>query len=223
MFISFEGTEGAGKSTALLALAKSLAAYGYGEEKLVCTREPGGSALGRELRATLLNTQTHDLCPEAELLLFTADRAQHVHSLIRPALAAGKIVLCDRYMDSTLAYQGGGRGHNKEKLLQLHTIATQNLWPDITFFFDVPVEVGLARAHARNTAENTAETEGRFDAESLAFHTRVYNVYKELIAEYPQRFYAIDATQTSEVLVAQCLERILERLSENHSLVPCKV
>ncbi len=203
MFITFEGTEGAGKSTALRSIAQHLEAQG---RYVVCTREPGGSALGRALRATLLDTHTQDLCSAAELLLFLADRAQHVHSIIRPALAKGHIVLCDRYMDSTLAYQGGGRGHNREHLLDLHTLATQDLWPHLTLFFDLPVEMGLARAHARNAAHNISNTEGRFDAENLAFHSRVHAVYAELMANNPERFKRIDAQQDCAGVLAQCLQ-----------------
>ena len=143
MFISFEGIEGSGKSTALTLLAQELERRGY---DVLRTREPGGCGLGRALRPILLDARTRSLNMRAELYLFLADRAQHVAEVIRPALEAGQIVLCDRYTDSTLAYQGYGRGLDPEKLRRINEMATGGLVPDLTLLMDLPVGLGLERA-----------------------------------------------------------------------------
>ena len=147
MFISFEGIEGAGKSTAINYLAGFLQANGLDP---LCTREPGGCALGRSLRSLLLDARTRELSSRAELFLFLADRAQHVAEIIRPALEAGQTVLCDRYTDSTLAYQGYGRGLDTEYLHRLNQAATGGLQPELTLLLDLPVRCGLMRAGERN-------------------------------------------------------------------------
>lgn len=170
MFISFEGIEGAGKSTAINYLAGFLQENGHDP---LCTREPGGCALGRSLRSILLDARTRELSSRAELFLFLADRAQHVAEIIRPALEAGQTVLCDRYTDSTLAYQGHGRGLDTEYLQRLNQAATGGLQPELTLLLDLPVRCGLMRAGERNRLEGLVVSEGRFDAESLDFHERV--------------------------------------------------
>lgn len=205
MFISFEGIEGSGKSTAQRLLAEHLQGLGYDP---LLTREPGGCALGRSLRPILLDARTRGLSSRAELYLFLADRAQHVAEVIRPALEAGQAVLCDRYTDSTLAYQGYGRGLDPEHLRRINDMATGGLMPDLTLLLDLPVHCGLERAGLRNREEGTVLSEGRFDAESLEFHERVRQGYRSLAAEEPERFAIIDAAQPPEDVVLQCLSAV---------------
>ena len=199
---TFEGVEGSGKSTALRGLADALVAQG---RNVVQTQEPGGCALGTTLRAVLLDARTQNLSERAELYLFLADRAQHVHEVVRPALEAGSVVLCDRFYDSTFAYQGHGRGLDLAMLRQLNEQATGGLVPDLTLLFDLPVETGLARARSRNAAEGKAQNEGRFEAEKFAFHQRVREGFLALAAAGPQRFRIIDASQGPEDVLAQVL------------------
>ena len=205
MFISFEGIEGSGKSTAQRLLAEHLQGLGYDP---LLTREPGGCALGRSLRPILLDARTRGLSSRAELYLFLADRAQLVAEVIRPALEAGQTVLCDRYADSTLAYQGYGRGLDPEHLRRINDMATGGLMPDLTLLLDLPVHCGLERAGLRNREEGTVLSEGRFDAESLEFHERVRQGYRSLAAEEPERFAIIDAAQPPEDVVLQCLSAV---------------
>ncbi len=205
MFVTFEGIEGAGKSTAIDYLSGYLQARGYDP---VLTREPGGSALGRRLRALLLDVRTGGLASRAELFLFLADRAQHVVEVIRPALEAGQVVLCDRFTDSTLAYQGHGRGLDTEYLRSLNTAATGGLEPDLTLLLDLPVRCGLERAGERNRSAGMVIAEGRFDSESLDFHERVRRGYRALADEEPERFAIIDASQPPEDVVLQCRSAI---------------
>jgi dTMP kinase len=164
MFIALEGGEGAGKTTAIAALAQHL-------PDPLLTREPGGTPEGLALRALLLSAEAPDWDPVAELLLMTAARVQHVRRVIQPALAAGRVVLCDRFVGSTLAYQGGGRGLDEGLILDLHARCVGDLWPDLTILLDVPPEVGLQRSVRRLGAAGSDE--GRFEAEALAFHQRV--------------------------------------------------
>ena len=205
MFISFEGIEGSGKSTAQRLLAEHLQGLGYDP---LLTREPGGCTLGRSLRPILLDARTRGLSSRAELYLFLADRAQHVAEVIRPALEAGQTVLCDRYADSTLAYQGYGRGLDPEHLRRINDMATGGLMPDLTLLLDLPVHCGLERAGLRNREEGTVLSEGRFDAESLEFHERVRQGYRSLAAEEPERFAIIDAAQPPEDVVLQCISAV---------------
>jgi dTMP kinase len=188
-FITFEGPEGAGKTTQCALLAARLREAGY---SLLVTREPGGTPLGETIREWLLAGEA--LRPETEALLFTASRAEHVWDRIRPALERGTIVLCDRYVDSTLAYQGAGRGLDEGWLRELHRIATGDLWPDLTILLDVPVEVGLARRRA------AAATITRLDQEELAFHRRVRAWYHAAAQRDPQRWRVVDATLPPEVV-----------------------
>ena len=205
MFISFEGIEGSGKSTAQRLLAEHLQGLGYDP---LLTREPGGCALGRSLRPILLDARTRGLSSRAELYLFLADRAQHVAEVIRPALEAGQTVRCDRYADYTLAYQGYGRGLDPEHLRRINDMATGGLMPDLTLLLDLPVHCGLERAGLRNREEGTVLSEGRFDAESLEFHERVRQGFRSLAAEEPERFAIIDAAQPPEDVVLQCISAV---------------
>ncbi len=195
MFITFEGMEGSGKSTALNRVQQALLDEGHG---VLLTREPGGSRLGRTLRSILLDLANDDIVSEAELFLYLADRAQHVGQVIRPALAEGVVVLSDRYADSTVVYQGYGRGLDPERLRELNDMAVGGLWPDLTLVFDLPPEEGLRRAMSRNLREGTSVSEGRFEAEHLAFHARVREGYLTWAALHPARFRVVDATRTPD-------------------------
>ncbi len=204
MFITLEGIEGSGKSTVQKGLAAHFESLG---RKVVCTREPGGSALGKHLRALLLDTRSH-ICSRAELFLFLADRAQHVAEVIRPALERGEIVLCDRFVHSTYAYQGGGRGLDVAELQSLNAKAIDGLMPQVVLLLDVEVEQGLQRARARNAAQHISESEGRFDAESVAFHTRIRQSYLQQAQEETLRFRRIDAGKSPEQVLAQCISHL---------------
>ncbi|HJA78599.1 dTMP kinase [uncultured Desulfovibrio sp.] len=205
MFITVEGIEGSGKSTALTLLSQEMERRGF---DVLLTREPGGCGLGRAIRPIVLDARTRSLNMRAELYLFLADRAQHVGEVIRPALEAGQIVLCDRYTDSTLAYQGYGRGLDPEKLRHINDMATGGLTPDLTLLMDLPVTVGLERAGLRNQRQGTILSEGRFDAESVDFHERVRQGYLALAEEEPQRFARINAEQRPEDVLLQCLSAV---------------
>jgi dTMP kinase len=199
MFISFEGMEGSGKSTVLERLCAALDKRGA---SYLRTREPGGSELGKSLRALLLDAG-QQVAPEAELFLYLADRAQHVRQVIRPNLEQGRLVLSDRYADSTIVYQGYGRELPVERLLEFNQLAAGGLWPDLTLLFDLEPRVGLARARARNAACGTEVSEGRFEAEALAFHQRVREGYLVWAGRFPGRFRIIDAGRSPEEVYVQ--------------------
>jgi len=190
VFVTFEGIEGTGKTTQIGLLAEELTRQG---KRVAITREPGGSRIGRELRRILLSLETKDLCDRAELFLYLADRAQHVAEVVRPALAGGSVVLCDRFTDSTVAYQGYGRGLSPELLHQLNDTATGGLAPDLTIVLDIDPEIGLRRALSRNLETGAQVSEGRFEAESLAFHTRVRQGYLALAAADRRRIRIVAA------------------------------
>jgi dTMP kinase len=211
MFITFEGIEGTGKSTQIALLKTHLESQG---RRVLVTCEPGGSRIGAELRRVLLSLENRDLCARAELFLYLADRAQHVAQVVRPALEAGQIVLCDRFADSTVAYQAFGRGLDAEMLHGLNTLAVDGLWPDLTILLDIEPEVGLARAVARNTAEGKTVAEGRFEAESLAFHGRVRQGYQAWAARFPERIRTVNATGTPEEIAAVLCRLVDQRMVE---------
>ncbi len=204
MFVTVEGVEGAGKSTLMGMLAAELERR---KLSFVRTREPGGCGLGAKIRPLLLDVSSR-VDSRAELFLFLADRAQHVAEVIRPALERGEWVLCDRYADSTIAYQGYGRGMDVERLQALNDDATGGLWPDRTLLLDLPVETGLARALARNGREGLSLSEGRFEAEALAFHERIREGFLARAARWPERFRVLDARLSPEELRAKALEAL---------------
>ena len=210
MFLTVEGIEGAGKSTFIGLLEDELTKRGV---DFLHTREPGGCALGRQIRPLLLDA-SQKVSARAELFLFLADRAQHVADTIRPALERGQWVVCDRYADSTIAYQGYGRGMDPEELQKLNDYATDGLWPDITFLLDLPAEVGLGRALARNGREGLTQSEGRFEAEALAFHQRIREGFLLRAARWPERFCVLDASQMPDAIVAQALEHLAPYLNK---------
>lgn len=202
LFITFEGTEGSGKTTQLRLLAAVLKKYRIPH---LVTREPGGSRLSTQLRRWILNKLDYNLMPRTELLLFLADRAQHVGEVVAPALEQGKVVLCDRYSDSTLAYQGGGRGFDM-KLLKILNDAASNLTPDLTLLFDLPVEVGLKRVLGRGKGKD------RMERENLKFHRNVRRVYLETARKEKGRFVVVDANQSQDLAYHEMLEKLIGRL-----------
>jgi dTMP kinase len=182
-FITVEGIEGVGKSTNLDFIRCLLEEQG---KELVLTREPGGTALGEEIRGLLLDHRHDGMCADAELLLMFAARAEHLARVIRPALAAGKWVLCDRFTDATFAYQGGGRGLGLDRVTVLADWVHPGLRPDLTLLLDLPAELGLMRAGQRNPAD-------RFEKEEIAFFERVRSAYLQLAAREPERFRVVSA------------------------------
>jgi dTMP kinase len=188
-FITFEGPEGCGKSTQIAMLAERLRASGPTE--VVTTREPGGTPAGEAIRGILQHdTAGSDICAAAETLLFEASRAQLVQRVIRPALDRGAIVLCDRFADSTTAYQGYGRGFAIDALLQLHEFALDGTWPDITLLLDLDVEQGFRRLQARSGGAAGLD---RMERESHEFHQRVVDGFRALAGRWPERFRRVDA------------------------------
>ena len=197
MFITFEGIEGCGKSTQAELLRDYLQAMGY---SVTLTLEPGGSRLGAELRRTLLSLESSDLARETELFLYLADRAQHVHQVIRPALDAGRVVISDRFTHSTLAYQGYGREMEVDLLQRMNSVAVDGTLPELTFLLDLPPETGLRRALSRNMEKSITSSEGRFEAEALDFHVRVRQGYLELASQEQERIVVLDARETPETV-----------------------
>jgi len=188
MFITLEGGEGAGKSTNLAFVQQWLQRTG---REVVVTREPGGTALGERVRDILLHSRELDISPESEMLLMFAARAEHIARVIRPALASGKVVLCDRFTDATYAYQGGGRGVPAERIAAIENWVQGDLRPDLTLLFDVPVEAGRLRAGQRSAPD-------RFERESDEFFVRVHAAYLTRAQNEPHRVRVIDASRSLE-------------------------
>jgi len=203
IFITFEGPEGSGKSTQLALLAAWL--RGRGQDVLL-TREPGGTAIGDRVRAILLDPACGEMQAEAEVLLFSAARAQHVGQVIRPHLARGGVVLCDRYADSTLAYQGYGRGLNLATLGVITTFATGGLRPDLVVYLDIDAEAGLRRKQLH--ANDDASQWNRMEQEALAYHQRVRAGYLRMAAAEPRRWLLVDADQAVDAVQAALRARV---------------
>ncbi|NNE99894.1 MAG: dTMP kinase [Pyrinomonadaceae bacterium] len=211
--ITFEGIDGSGKSTQMRMLVGELR---HKEYDVLTTREPGGTPLGRRLRSAFLETE-ESVDPLAELLLFAADRAQHVNFLIKPAIKEGKIVLSDRFADATYAYQGAGRGFPKKTVNEVISLATGGLKPDLTLFFDLPVEVSLSRA---NLSEENDRKNNRMDSETTEFYEKVRDSYMEIAENEPDRFKIIDANRSIERIQADVVSIVTKFLeSESQSFV----
>jgi dTMP kinase len=217
-FITFEGLDGCGKSTQLERLAAKLEAQGL---SLVTTREPGGTATGEKIRQLLLDTRTSGLDPMSELALMFASRVQHIHEAIQPALAAGHVVLCDRFTDSSEAYQGGGRKLGSGRVLELHRVLCGDLKPDLTILMDSDVAASVERARRRNQARTNADNsdESRFERENRAFFTRVRAAYLEIAKREPQRVVVVDARGTPDQTHAKILEIVSRKLGLTNSRV----
>jgi dTMP kinase len=201
-FITLEGIEGAGKSTMMDRVAEWLDRH---DRRVVRTREPGGTELAERIRDILLDRHNRDLAGLTELLLMFAARAQHLEQLIRPALARGETVLCDRFTDATWAYQGGGRGLPQAQIAGLEQLVHGDLQPDLTLLLDLPVDIGLGRASRRSASD-------RFESESVAFFERVRKTYLDRAAANPGRFAVIDATPPPRVVWARIEAALQERL-----------
>jgi dTMP kinase len=197
IFISFEGGEGSGKSTQTQMLKEYLESIG---EIVVLTREPGGTALGIQLREILLDNKTGNISPRAEALMYAADRANHVYSVIKPALDKGDVVITDRYLDSSIAYQGAGRVLQPSEVARISRWATETLTPTLTFIMDLPAEVGLSRLGSTD----------RLESEPLAFHERVRQEFLNLANVDPERYFVVDATQSKDAIQSQIVERIVQ-------------
>lgn len=204
MFITFEGPEGSGKTSQIYLLAEFLRERG---SRVLTTREPGGTRIGDQIRTCLHDVANTDMTPAAEVLLYAASRAQLVRQVIQPALIAGQVVLCDRFYDSTMAYQGYGRTLNRDDLRQITQFATGGLKPDLTFLLDMDVERGLARRVA-----NAAEM-NRLDLEQVSFHQRVRQGYFALVQQEPNRWAVVDADRPVEIVQRELQQLLMNRLA----------
>lgn len=200
LFVTFEGIDGSGKSLMLKLAAQKLRACGY---DVLCTMEPGGSPLGRKLRQIILDSPYGSVDPRGELLLYAADRALHVSKVIQPALDAGQIVLCDRYIDSSYAYQGGGRSIETEDIRRLNDFATYGLLPDVTFLLDIPASAALARLRG---------PKDRIEQEDISFFESIAAAYRSLAENERERFYVIDATRSIDEESAEINDILMQKL-----------
>lgn len=213
IFITFEGGEGAGKSSVLAHIAAALRMEGY---EVLCTREPGGTPLGEQIRHWLLdNKKSVQIGDTAELFLFLAARAQHLDEVIRPALKRGYIVLCDRFNDSTIAYQGAARGLGKEYVENLCRQACHETLPDLTLLLDVPTDIGLSRTRSASKENAQAGEMDRIEAEKREFHETVRNTLLDLAAKAPQRYLVIDAGQPLQMVQEETKNKILKSLAKH--------
>lgn len=203
MFITLEGPDGSGKSTQIQALAEAIRACGF---TVVVTREPGGTEISDQVREVIMQMKNTAMHPRTEILLFQASRAQHVEELIRPHLAKGDIVLCDRFADSTIAYQGYGHGTNLDDLCRIVDFATGGLKPDLTVLFDVDVETGLRRRMTGGGEWN------RLDDYQLAFHQRVHEGYHKMVAAEPERWLSVNANLDKIRVKSLLIEAVIPRV-----------
>jgi dTMP kinase len=207
-FITFEGLDGCGKTTQLQLLAEELRAQGL---DVVITREPGGTPIGEKVRSVLLDSRTEDLAPLAELGLMFAARAQHIQQVIKPAIKAGKIVLCDRYTDSSEAYQGAGRQLGSKAVLALHRTLCGNLWPELTILMMSDTK-SIDRARRRNIRATTTTDENRFETEEAAFFNRVRKAYLRIAKRDSRRVFKIDASRPIPEVHAAIVKAVRKRL-----------
>lgn len=213
LFITLEGLDGSGKTTQIKRLASWLQRHGLDP---VITRQPGGTATGDRIRAILLDSRSTGLAPMTEMALMFADRAQAIAEVIQPALDAGKVVVCDRFTDSTEAYQGGGRQLGSELVLELHRIICGNLKPDMTILLLPSLSTSLARARRRNTREEaqTGKDENRFELEQDGFHRRVWEKYHEIAKREPERVVLIEGDLGIEEIHEQIAAKVSQRLAD---------
>ena len=204
MFITLEGPEGSGKTTAVDYAVSKLEEMGY---KIVRTREPGGTPISEQIRNVILDKANTAMDERTEALLYAASRRQHLVEKVWPALKEGKIVICDRYLDSSLAYQGGARGLGVENILNVNNFATEGTFPDLTLLFDIDPKIGLARI-----AANANREVNRLDLEKLDFHNKVRNTFLELAKRCPERFIVIDASKSREEVADATLKAMLSRI-----------
>jgi len=206
MFITFEGGEGAGKSTAIKRIVERLTEEGY---QIVLTREPGGTPIAEEIRNVILDRKNTNMDPRTEALLYAASRRQHLVEKVIPALNEGKLVLCDRFLDSSLAYQGGARGLGIDNVYNMNLFATEGLLPDLTILFDIEPELGLARI-----AANSQREVNRLDVEKMAFHKAVRQGFHDLAKKFPERFFIVDASKTPDEVFDAAIKEIERRLKK---------
>ncbi|TMU82929.1 dTMP kinase [Bacillus sp. BHET2] len=206
LFITVEGPEGAGKSTILTKLYQQLLEDDF---DVIQTREPGGISIAEQIREVILNTENTEMDKRTEALLYAAARRQHLVEKVIPALEAGKMVICDRFIDSSLAYQGNARGIGMEEVMKINQFAIEDKMPDLTLYFDIDPEEGLKRI-----AKHSGREVNRLDLESIEFHTMVRRGYQELISRYPDRIQIIDASQSIETVFAEAYKVMTEYLKK---------
>ncbi|MBE6142369.1 MAG: dTMP kinase [Erysipelotrichaceae bacterium] len=204
LFITLEGPEGSGKTSAIKIVKETLENEGY---QIVMTREPGGTPISEQIRNVILDKNNTAMDYRTEALLYAASRRQHLVEKVWPNVKEGKLVICDRYLDSSLAYQGFARGLGVEDILNVNMYATEGTFPDLTLLFDLPPEVGLARINANSNREVN-----RLDLEKISFHEKVRNGYLELAKRFPTRYVIIDASMPLEEVAKAALKAIKERL-----------
>ncbi|MFC3772412.1 dTMP kinase [Paenibacillus sp. GCM10012303] len=208
-FVTVEGGEGAGKTTAIRSIEQVLMQAGY---EVVVTREPGGIAIAEQIREVILDKNNVTMDGRTEALLYAAARRQHLVEKVRPALQAGKAVLCDRFIDSSLAYQGYARGLGIDEIFDINRFAIDGTMPDLTLFLDVSPEVGLARIHANREREVN-----RLDLEALSFHERVRAGYRQLLERFPDRIIRVDADQSESDVVRALSDVVTDRLRSRNT------
>lgn len=208
MFITFEGPDGSGKSTVIKEIFNKLSNDGF---NILLTREPGGTPISEKIRDIILDNANTNLDPRTEALLYAASRRQHLVEKIRPALKEGKIVLCDRFLDSSLAYQGGARNLGIDNILDINLFATENTYPDLTLFFDVSPEIGLKRLN-----QDKKRVADRLDNESENFHDTVYKTFLTVCDKYKERIVKIDASKPLQEVIDEAYKIIKERLNGLH-------
>ena len=206
MFITFEGGECAGKSTAIKRIVEKLTSEGY---EIVLTREPGGTPIAEEIRNVILDKKNTAMDPRTEALLYAASRRQHLVEKVIPALKEGKLVLCDRFLDSSLAYQGGARGIGIDTVYNMNLFATEGMLPDLTILFDIKPEEGLARI-----AANSQREVNRLDVEKLTFHNKVRDSFHELAKKFPERFVIVDASKGPDEVFEDAYKAIEDKLKK---------
>lgn len=210
MFITIEGPEGSGKTTATNRAVEKLLALGY---DVIRTREPGGTPISEQIRNVILDKTNTTMDGRTEALLYAAARRQHLVEKIWPALKEGKLVVCDRYLDSSLAYQGGARGLGIDEILNINNFATENTFPDLTLLFDIDPKIGLERI-----AKNADREVNRLDLEKLEFHNAVRNSFLELAKRYPNRFVIIDASKSPEEVAEAATQAIISKVCKSKNI-----